>query len=1512
MTKEKKFFYTSKKIALFLFAVIFIFVSVFSQSIPALGLEEEQATSASVNGYVTNISFPPYGSDGTAPNLTFMQNKKEYSVVLPDCRFNGLVIEIPESYANSKSLYYTVYVNNQSGTMYKNKKITSKTTNVAMVRSALTTKTCPIGKTSEVKVQVGTSQFEQSVSYIFNVTRSLTLDKISVIPCGGESATIDILKPFENQKDPYRTTYAASTQAEKINLELKATTEGTEIYIGNTLYNPDTEYNLSDYTQTIAGQEQSVIPITLKYPAKDGDSVEVVSEFKLVIGTDNFPKIISQPNEEVRTNKASPVELAIEAIAPNGGTLSYAWYKNGSLISDATASTYQPSVKYAGTNTYKCVVTNTLEGVTYKTESNAIEYTVNKDSLTAPEFTGLQPVQIYGRNTATTLYENSNLNLDVRLIAGNYEGNTEDYIEGVPYQLSVYRGTTDSFDKAELISNTDKYSYQAYGSGGDDYGKYKKYVLHLPAQMVTGDCYYFVKVDVEEDGKHDQAISAPLKITFTPTSEIVLLDGKGTEEAPFLVYSQNDLEHIKSLVEGKDGKTPYNFSGQIVAFANDISLSKDWEPIGNLKEGGDENDRGISLNTFSGTIDGKNHTLTIADHGKPLLKYARKTNVFNMNIQGEHIDSNGLVDTYVVDYGEDGKYIADDVQLRTIDIENVTIKEGTQILKSGFISGVGSGKNAINIRNCTIEKGVIIGYDKKESNIGSFAGNLNGSIENSKSYAAVYGVNAVGGFVGRKGQSMGRCEIKNSAFLGTVEATGNFAGGIIATGYDAGAPGTLVVEVHNCYVAADIQGKEYVGGIIGGDKGHETYNEAGDGYGIKGALAVSDNIFYGKIKSTGKYVGGIIGVLHDFKKDTGEATNFYLDECGAKRGIGGTISGQCVGEEKHNAAATVEEFANKTILQKLNKSATSYKNWIQNDDDKYPAIGEQKVATSLILANDWKKQYVVGESLNLDGLEITVIWSNREKTTVNTTDVEIVGYDPHQYGTQTVTLKFGAATATFDVVVLKPDTPENPKKMTVSFTLLGDGFHDSDADKKIHTLETGGLQTWIPEKNYEVSINATVRDVFEQVLTAAGYTCRNESGNYVQGITRPESSKELAEFTNGPSSGWMYTLNGVHSKWGVAEQYLEPGDKIIFHYTDDFNYEPDTKGWTTPTENVNSVTTDTKTGTTTSPTEVKVSGSTATASVKAENQSEILKQAVENKSAEIVLNVAASDTKGAETVKVQLDTATVKSVVNDTQAALTVKTENGQVSLDREALTAIASEAKGTTITLEVIKVTNPTEVQKKAAGTNGQVLQLTVKSGDKIISDFKQGKATVTVEIPSKLKDKKVAAIYIAEDGQIEQMSGKTVKIDGKDYYIFETPHFSAFALVDAEELGLEVNDEEANIGKIKELVSDMSLKASSSKTSKKNIKVTLTVDKSTAATIKEIKDMGYTVKYKYYRSTKKASKYQAKKTKTTRSFTNTAGKKGTKYYYKARIQVYDKDGKLVAQTALKQCKYAARTWTK
>ena len=116
----------------------------------------------------------------------------------------------------------------------------------------------------------------------------------------------------------------------------------------------------------------------------------------------------------------------------------------------------------------------------------------------------------------------------------------------------------------------------------------------------------------------------------------------------------------------------------------------------------------------------------------------------------------------------------------------------------------------------------------------------------------------------------------------------------------------------------------------------------------------------------------------------------------------------------------------------------------------------------------------------------------------------------------------------------------------------------------------------------------------------------------------------------------------------------------------------------------------------------------------------------------------------------------------------------------------------------------------------------------------------------------------------------------------------------------------------KAKSIVKDMKLVARSSKTAKKNIKVVLKSDAKVNASIKELKDLGFTVKYRFYRSTKKAASYKSTVTKRVASYTNTSGKKNAKYFYKVQARVYDENGKLIAKTALKQCKYASRVWTK
>ena len=64
-----------------------------------------------------------------------------------------------------------------------------------------------------------------------------------------------------------------------------------------------------------------------------------------------------------------------------------------------------------------------------------------------------------------------------------------------------------------------------------------------------------------------------------------------------------------------------------------------------------------------------------------------------------------------------------------------------------------------------------------------------------------------------------------------------------------------------------------------------------------------------------------------------------------------------------------------------------------------------------------------------------------------------------------------------------------------------------------------------------------------------------------------------------------------------------------------------------------------------------------------------------------------------------------------------------------------------------------------------------------------------------------------------------KSLTVGGKKFYEFTTPHFSTFALVDAEELGLEVEEPQVDA---KALTAKLTPVARSAKTAKKNVKVT------------------------------------------------------------------------------------------
>ncbi len=513
------------------------------------------------------------------------------------------------------------------------------------------------------------------------------------------------------------------------------------------------------------------------------------------------------------------------------------------------------------------------------------------------------------------------------------------------------------------------------------------------------------------------------------------------------------------------------------------------------------------------------------------------------------------------------------------------------------------------------------------------------------------------------------------------------------------------------------------------------------------------------------------------------------------------------------------------------------------------------------------------------------MYNSDDNTKVEIKDYTLA-YDLTTSGTQKVTVSYNGLTTNYNVTVA--DGSSTTRENTVSCTITG-------------------LSQTVKENSYAITNGETVMDVLKAVLNKNGISVTVKNGNYVSSIGGK------SEFDKGPNSGWMYSVNGVTPPTTAANEYiLKGGESILWYYTTDYTKDSSSSSWNTTT----TVTTDTTSGsaaTTTAPTETKVTEKTnadgtkektATVTVSAANQTEIVKQATDKKSTEIVLEVASTATNGAQNVQLQLNVSFVKNVSEKTDAALTVNTENGTVSLDQNTIKTVLDEAKGTTITLDVNKVANPTEVQKKAAGESSQILSLTVKSGDKTITDFKTGKVTVTVAISAALQNKRVAAIHIADDGKIEQMPGKSREAGGKKCYEFTTSHFSDFALVDADELGLETEDEIDAAA----LVAKLTPVARSAKTAKGYIKITTNLDKSDKAIISKLTDAGYTVKYRFYRSTKKSASYKSALTKKTTTYTNTSGKKGTKYYYKVQVRVYDKSGKLVAKTELRQCKYATR----
>ena len=337
---------------------------------------------------------------------------------------------------------------------------------------------------------------------------------------------------------------------------------------------------------------------------------------------------------------------------------------------------------------------------------------------------------------------------------------------------------------------------------------------------------------------------------------------------------------------------------------------------------------------------------------------------------------------------------------------------------------------------------------------------------------------------------------------------------------------------------------------------------------------------------------------------------------------------------------------------------------------------------------------------------------------------------------------------------------------------------------------------------------------------------------------------------------------------------------------------------------------DAKTETTKNAQGQDVAKTTAVVSEKIAEQ--LVNQAVKNQSDTIEITVSPDGKNGdvgaADSVKsteLTLPKSTVTSIAKDTDADLVIRTGHGEVVLDNKTLQTMASKAGGDAVQIVVSENTQLTDAQKSAAdviGSNGRLFDLAAKIGDSQLHDFEGGKAHITLPVPKALKGKEICVVYINDEGLCEIINHSMEIIGGDSYVKFTASHFSTFAVVE--------NTAAQDQAQWKARLNQAGFQAVTAKTEKKNVRIRLAVKKDKKL-IAELGAMGYTVKYRFYRSQKKSTGYKALATKKNNTFVSTKGTRGKKYYYKVKVLVYDND-KLLAQTKLGQCSAGAKKWNK
>lgn len=313
---------------------------------------------------------------------------------------------------------------------------------------------------------------------------------------------------------------------------------------------------------------------------------------------------------------------------------------------------------------------------------------------------------------------------------------------------------------------------------------------------------------------------------------------------------------------------------------------------------------------------------------------------------------------------------------------------------------------------------------------------------------------------------------------------------------------------------------------------------------------------------------------------------------------------------------------------------------------------------------------------------------------------------------------------------------------------------------------------WLRSKSVTVSEGSTVCDAFVTALEGTGITQVGAETGYIHSITK--NGVTLAEFTQGPNSGWLYKVNGELPTVGVTSYSVHQGDSIVLYYTEDWTKDPSagSGGGVIPPEP------ETPASTLTPEASANSKGE-ATVKVDADAVKDSLAQAEKDKADALI--IAPKVTGQADTVTTQLPLSAAETISQDSDLDLTVQTDDAAVTIPNEALSSIVSQSSGSQTIEIVVKTCDPDTLKDQAAGLNlenAAAVEVTIRSGGSPITTF--GGQTLAIDLPV---DKTVytegaqyKVLVLSADGTVEALTGQCIREQGRLVVRVSTPHLSTF----------------------------------------------------------------------------------------------------------------------------------------